>query len=102
MMDLSAVETIDLINELEKRNGVKKISVGLYKEYRLTKKYSDDPQRSIKADVVLVIDHVEKEKAALKVQVPEQLTEEQLQQVIEFWSTLNKSNIDAIFTKFNR
>jgi len=59
MMDLSAVETIDLINELEKRNGVKKISVGLYKEYGLIKKYCNDPHRSIEADLVLVIDHLD-------------------------------------------
>ena len=56
---LKETKTTDLISELEKRSGVKKISVGLYKEYGLVKKYSEDPHRSIEADVVLVIDHLD-------------------------------------------
>lgn len=58
-MDLSTVKTTDLVKELESRPGVKKISVGLYKDYGLIHKYYTDDKRNIEADTVLVVDHLE-------------------------------------------
>lgn len=54
MNDLKAVPTIELINELETRQGVETGAAGLWKEYDLTRRYSNN-DRHIEAELILVI-----------------------------------------------
>ena len=54
-MDLKQISTEDLINELESRPGIKKISVGPYKSYELRRKYTAVDRDPIEADAVLLI-----------------------------------------------
>ena len=53
-MDLKAIHTEALIEELTNRENVKKIAVGPYQNYRLETKYEPDGTREILSDTVLV------------------------------------------------
>lgn len=66
-MNLKNISTEDLVKELENREGVEKVSVGLYAPYELREKYvpfksKDGTRGHITADTVLIVNLSEKGK----------------------------------------